>query len=84
MWLNKLKIAIIEKDFLSLEKLLDDIPKLSDKQEVEQAIYLLKEATHIVEDFKSETQNSMIQIKKNINFLNSARADKTAKFDITS
>jgi threonyl-tRNA synthetase len=84
MWLNKLKIAIVEKNFKLLEELLEDIPSLSEPKEIEQAIYLLKEATTIVDHLKDETQTSMIQIKKNIDFLNSARADRKSKFDITS
>lgn len=83
MWLNKLKIAIVEKNFKLLEELLEDLPTLSDPKEIEEAIYLLKEATDIVSHLKKETQDSMIQIKKNIDFLNSATADKRSKFDVT-
>ena len=83
MWLKKLKIAVIQKDIKSLAVLLDDIPVLKDAKEVEEALYLLQEAQRVVQALKDETASSMLQMKKNIDFLNSATANKTAKFDIT-
>lgn len=83
MWLRKLKVAIIEKDFNAFEKLLKDVPKLSDPKEIEEAVFLTKKAATILEELKQETKESMTQIKKNIDFLNSARGDKKASFDVT-
>jgi hypothetical protein len=84
MWLNQLKIAVVQQDVELLNKLIEDIPTFDDGDKIEEALYLLKEATEIVEGLKDETAESMKQMKKNIDFLNSATADKTAKFDITS
>lgn len=84
MWLNQLKIAVVQKDMELLSSLLDDIPTLEDAKDIETALYLLQEAASITQQLKDETATSMTQIKKNIDFLNSATADKTAKFDITS
>lgn len=84
MWLNQLKIAVVEQDMELLGSLLDDIPILEDAQDIESALYLLREATSFTQQLKNETATSMTQIKKNLDFLNSATADKTAKFDITS
>jgi len=84
MWVKKLKIAVIQKDIKSLDVLLNDIPALGDAKEIEEALYLLQEAQKIVQGLKDETASSMLQVKKNIDFLNSATANKTAKFDITS
>ncbi|WP_297484104.1 hypothetical protein [Sulfurimonas sp.] len=83
MWLKKLKIAVIQKDTKSLDVLLDDIPALEDAKEIEEALYLLQEAQKIVQTLKDETASSMLQMKKNIDFLNATTANKTAKFDIT-
>jgi len=83
MWLKKLKIAVIQKDIKSLAVLLDDIPVLKDAKEVEEALYLLQEAQRVVQALKDETTSSMLQMKKNIDFLNSTIANKTAQFDIT-
>ena len=84
MWLNQLKIAIIENNINNLDKLLDDIPTLSDAAEIEEAIYLLREASELVYTLQDKTKSSMTQIKKNIDFLNSATANQTSKFDIIS
>ena len=84
MWLNQLKIAVVQKDVALLGSLLEEIPTLEDAKEIEQARFLLKEATEIVQKLKDDTAASMVQMKKNIDFLNSTKSDKTSKFDITS
>ncbi len=84
MWLKQLKIAVVQKDVDKIEKLLNDLPKLDDAKKIEEALYLLDEATKIVQELKDETAASMVQMKKNIDFLNSTEANKTAKFDVTS
>lgn len=84
MWLNQLKIAIVQKDMELLDSLLGDIPQLQDEKEIESALYLLQEAAALMQSLKDETTSSMRQIKKNLDFLNSTEANKTAKFDITS
>ncbi|DAB28360.1 MAG: hypothetical protein A2513_05545 [Sulfurimonas sp. RIFOXYD12_FULL_33_39] len=71
MWLNKLKIAVVEKNIDSLGKLLDNIPQLESKKEMEEALYLLREASEIVHTLKDKTSASMKQIKKNLDFLRS-------------
>ena len=83
MWLNQLKVAIVTQDYGLLETLLNDIPDLN-KDEMKSALYLFEQAKELLEVKKNEAQTSMRQIKKNIDFLNSAQANKTAKFDITS
>ena len=82
MWLTKLKIAIVEKNTDSLESLLDDIPELTEKEEVDQAIYLLREATELLYRLQDETKISMGKIKKNIAFLRSTERRKINKLDI--
>jgi hypothetical protein len=84
MWLNQLKIAVVQQDMEQLDALLQDIPTLEDAKEIEEALFLLKEAAKVFEKLKKETAASMLQIKKNMNFLDSAQANATAKFDITS
>jgi len=84
MWLKQLKIAVVQKDVALLSSLLEDVPALEDAKDIETAVYLLKEATNIMQTLQKETKASMIQMKKNMDFLNATTADKTAKFDITS
>ena len=83
MWLTKLKIAIAQQDTKSLDELMSNIPLLKDKKEMQSAVYLLKEAIALVENLKGETQASMQQIKRSLDFLNSTKENKTSGFDIT-
>lgn len=84
MWLNKLKIAVIEKNPNALDKLLDDVPQLQNPKEIEEATYLLKEATILMNSFKDQTKSSMKQIKKNLDFLRSTDIPTSKKLDIKS
>ena len=82
MWLTKLKIAIVEKNIQTLEKLLEDIPTLETKDEAQEALYLLREASELVYSLKDKTALSMRQIKKNIDFLKSTEVKAPNKLDI--
>ncbi|MBD3797547.1 MAG: hypothetical protein IE887_07375 [Campylobacterales bacterium] len=84
MWLNKLKVAIIQKDVAQLEKLLDETPQLEKKEDIQSAIYLFNAAIELLETLKAQTADSMHQIKKNIDFLNSTKRDSINSLDITS
>ncbi|WP_428738503.1 hypothetical protein [Sulfurimonas sp.] len=84
MWLKQFKIAIIEKNVEKLEKLMGEVPSLQSKEELEEAIALLKEATDLVQGLKDSTAESMAQIKKNINFLKSTQEGRAHKLDIKS
>jgi len=84
MWLTKLQIAIIEKNTQSIDKLLDETPEFSDKKQMEQAMYLLREAAELMYELKNETNLTMTQIKKNINFLRSTEMPTSVSLDITS
>lgn len=84
MWLNKLKIAIVEKDAAALDRLMDDLPQLKDKKEIEEVIYLLKEASSLMHTLKDETSASMQQIKKTLDFLRSTDIHTSKRLDIRS
>lgn len=82
MWMRKLKIAIVEKNVASLEKLLRDVPELKEKKEREEALYLLKEATSQMQKLKDETLISMQQMKKNLDFLRATDSRSFKNLDI--
>ena len=84
MWLNQLKVAVVQKDIELLGGLLDDIPEFSEPKEIEEILFLLKEATAVMKKRKDETRVAMVQMKKNIDFLESTKVDKISKFDIIS
>lgn len=82
MWLDKLKIAVIENDDASLQKLLSDIPQIKDKKEIQEALFFLKEATFQMQKLKDKTLISMQQMKKNIAFLQSTDSRSFKNLDI--
>ena len=83
MWLNQLKIAIIEKNIEQIEELMQNVPQLSRAKDIDAAICLIDEAKNLVTQLRDETQASMIQMKKNIDFLKVTQENKTSSFDIT-
>jgi len=84
MWLKELKIAIIEKNTGKISSLLEDIPKGLSQDELLQAQYLLKGANELIHELQKNTQSSMLQMKKNIDFLKSTQAPHTPKLNINS
>ena len=84
MWLNKLKIAVAEKDTDKLAELLDNIPKFDNLKDIEKAAFLLKNAMDLLENLKNETALSMKRVKKNLDFLKSTQPSTPNKLDIKS
>ncbi len=84
IWLNKLQIAIIEKNTDSLDALLDDLPEFKDVGEMKKASYLLIEASRLLHALRDDTSYQMRKIQKNLKFLNSTQAPIVSKLDITS
>ena len=84
MWLTKLKIAIVEKNTDQLSKLMDNIPEIQGRENLTEAVYLLREATELVYTLQNESAASMNQIKKNLDFLKSTAEVTLSKLDITS
>lgn len=84
MWLTNLKIAIIQKNTDELNTLLDEMPQFDNKQDMQEAMYLLREATESVYKLQEETKRSMQQLKKSMNFLNSIEHETSNSLDIES
>jgi predicted sugar kinase len=84
MWLNKLKVAVVEEDIDLLASLLEDIPQLKDAKEREHARYLLDAAKKIVQELQDSTALSMLHIQKNKEFLKATRNMQDNRLDITS
>lgn len=84
MWLDKLKIALVEKNTQKLSELMDSLPKLETQEQMQEALHLIAQAKELLEGFKEETQKSMTQIQNNKNFLKSTQERAATKLDITS
>lgn len=84
VWLKKLQIAIAEKDEYALEGLLASPFVSDDIEEMRKAQFFLLEAVKVIKELKDETKITMIQLKKNIDFLNSTQPQTHNKLDIRS
>lgn len=84
MWLTELQIAIVEQNPQRIDELIATIPTFQSVEEMQSASSLIKEALNLMHHLKDETGQMLEKIQKHKDFLNSATADKTAKFDITS
>ena len=82
MWLKQLKIALVEKNITRLSELMNELPELTSKEDLDAAICLLDEATSLVSSFQNQTQEAMIQMQKNIKFLKVTEEKKTSSLDI--
>ena len=84
MWLTELQIAIIEKNPQRISALIADMPTFKSVAEMQSASCLIKEALKLIHQLKDETGETLKKLQKHKDFLNSATANKTAKFDISS
>lgn len=84
MWLKELQIAIIEKNTDRINTLLDDVPALEKKSEIDSALSLLSEATILLKSLRDDTRASMQQMQKNIHYLKSTQEKQSSSFDISS
>lgn len=82
MWINNLKIAIVEQNTKLLDELLSDIPHFEQKEDIEQVKYLLQEASSMMHILKEDTVATMKQIKKNLDFLRSNDIPTSKNLDI--
>ena len=85
MWLNDLTIAIIEKNSKKMSELFSNIPEFENIEDAKKAQSLIKEALVVLYELKDETAAVMKQLKKNMDFVNSASMPtKINRLDITS
>lgn len=84
MWLNQLKIAIVQEDVELLSKLLDDVPTSLKETELRQAVNLLNQASVILHKLKGEASIQMQKIKQNIHFIKNSQTDKRSSFNINA
>jgi hypothetical protein len=64
IWINKFKIAIIEESIKDIELLINEVPKFDSKEEINEVLALINEATKILNIKKSETLITMRKIKE--------------------
>ena len=84
VWLNKFKIAIAAKDGDAIDKLLSEIPSFENIDEARNALFLVKEATVVIQNLQNETSLHLRHLKKHIEFLDSTQESGSSKLDIKS
>ena len=81
MWLNQLKIAIIEKNSSNIDALVKSMPMFDDRKDMDSAAYLLKEANTLMISLKDETADSLAKIKKTKDFMSATHSNHSSLFD---
>ena len=84
MWLNQLKIALIEKNTDTIDKLLINMPTFDNVDDMRSAQALLKESLILLHTLKDATASSMKQLQTNINYLNATQSTTSTMLDIKS
>ena len=82
-WLSELKVAIVSKNPQKISALIDTLPTFEKVEEMQEALYLIKEAYVLMNELKNETLVQREQIKKNIDFLESTAAQKKNALDVS-
>ncbi len=82
-WLSDLKIAIVSKEPQKISALIDRVPDFKKVEEMQEALYLIKEAYAVMNELKSETLVQREQIKKNIDFLKSTATHQKNSLDVS-
>jgi len=83
-WLNKLQIAIVEKNPQRIDELVADMPAFEDVDEMQSAASLVQEALRLVHTLKDETGETLVKLQKHKDFLESTTNVSLNKLDITS
>ncbi len=84
MWFREFEIAIIEKDTQKLEELVEAPMQFANVDEMRRAAYLMEEALLLLHELKSQTKQTIMQLKKNIDFLKATQEKTPSQFDIRS
>ena len=82
-WLSELKVAIVSKDPQKISTLIDTMPTFEEAEQMQEALYLIKEAYIVMNELKSETLAQREQIKKNIDFLESTASQQKNSLDVS-
>jgi len=80
-WLNRFKIALIEKDLTRLDRLHREMPALETLAELEEAKMLIRQAMELFQAESLKAKATMEQMKKALNFNKASRSGSRSKFD---
>jgi hypothetical protein len=64
LWINDLKVFIINKDINHIQKHIENMPQFNDIKNAKEAQALIKEAIKLIEDEQTQVFSSMQKLKK--------------------
>ncbi len=68
-WLDDFKIAIIEKDFMKIQTLLDEMPEIKSIDDLRTSVALINEAKKLLAQEQSELREKMAKIEKSKKYM---------------
>ena len=84
MWLKRFKLAIVQKDIAAIDTLLSEMPAFETREALEEASWLTKEALGLMTSLQNENERSLLQLRKNREFLRSLQSDAPNRLDVKS
>ncbi|MEA1893536.1 MAG: hypothetical protein U9N33_12645 [Campylobacterota bacterium] len=84
MWINKFKVAIATQNSELIQELLAEIPSFENLEDAKQALYLVKEATELIEQLQDKLSAQMKHLKSHIEFLDATTVVEVSKLNIKS
>ena len=82
-WLDEFKVAIVSKDSQKISALIETMPNFEKIEEMQEALFLVKEAYTWMSELRDEVLSQRRQIKKNIDFLESTVSRGSNGFDVS-
>ncbi len=68
-WISELKLSIINKNFIQIEKLSKNIPRFTTLQESQEALALIQKANDLLKNEQQLILSQMEKLKKTKKFL---------------
>jgi uncharacterized protein YjdB len=79
-WINQFKIALIEKEYSKIEKLIAKMPQMENIEQMQTAQSLIQSAITELKAQKEQMQMQMAKLKKSKGYFNTQSSKKTTFF----
>lgn len=80
-WITALKVAIAESNVDKISMLLDEEPTLNNVKEMQEALFLIKEASKLMHNLQDENKKVLTKLSKHIEFVKSTKGSFSSKFN---
>lgn len=82
MWLTKLKTALVLEEINRLSSLLEEIPQFDTLEQMEEAAYLLMQCRTLLEQNKTQSAQTLLQLKNTLDFLKSTQTQPPSSLNL--